>query len=376
MKPLCFIPWTSIDIDPQGSISPCCKFKASRKEKSNILKDTIKEYTKSKFLKDIKDKMLQNDWPDGCIRCKSEEENNIKSKRQLDYERWQAHFDNYTVDKGYIIATIAFGNTCNLKCITCHADTSSRWRQEYKDIYGLDFKPIETISANADEIYNEMPNVIHFEVPGGEPLLSDVQKQKMLLKRYIESGQSKNISLHYTTNAQLFPDKEWWNIWSNFKEIDMQLSIDGIGRRYEYIRYPAKNELIEKHVMMYNESLNKYPNLKISVSHTISAYNIYYLDDFFDWCEFYNLPRPWCGAVHDPSHMRPTVYPKSINEKIVNHLNKSRHQDVRTWAKYLENNNNSEHYQMFLSMKQAHDTYRNLNFADTFSQVQELIDGV
>ena len=80
--------------------------------------------------------------------------------------------------------------------------------------------------------------------------------------------------------------------------------------------------------------------------------------------------------VSNPNHMRPTVYPKPIKEKIVEHLNQSRHEDVRTWAKYLENNNNSEHYQMFLSMKQAHDTYRNLNFADTFSQVQELIDGV
>jgi len=373
MNELCLVPWTSIAISPRGDIAPCCKF--VNKNEYNITKDTIKEYSDSKYLNDIKNKMLASEWPAGCIRCKTEEDNNIKSKRQLDYERWNTEWNEYTSDKGYIVASIAFGNTCNLKCITCSSESSSRWRKEYLDLYGVDMAPIETISTEADEIYNAMPNVIHFDIPGGEPLLSEVQKQKALLSRYIKSGQSKNITLHYTTNAQLFPNNEWWDIWSHFKEVDMQLSIDGIGTRYEYIRFPAKNELIEEHVMMYNESINKYPNLKLSVSHTISAYNIYYLSDFFDWCEFYNLPRPWCGVVSNPNHMRPTVYPKPIKEKIVEHLNQSRHEDVRTWASYLMKNNDSEHYPMFLSMKDAHDTYRNLNFADTFSEVQELING-
>ena len=255
MKAHCLIPWTNIDIGPRGEIKPCCKYECSDSETLNITDANIKDYTASKFLNDIKDTMIKGEWPDGCIRCKTEEDNNIESKRQLDYNRWKVHFDNYTEDKGYITASIGFGNTCNLKCITCNATSSSRWRKEYMDIYGIDKPPVETISSAADDIYNAMPNLIHFDVIGGEPIISEPKKQKELLQRYIDSGQSRNMTLHYTTNAQQFPDKEWWNLWNNFAEIDMQLSIDGVGRRYEYIRYPAKNDLLEDTVIAYQKQL-------------------------------------------------------------------------------------------------------------------------
>lgn len=375
MKPLCLIPWTSIDIAPLGSMAPCCKIQANHEDKPNILVDSLEDYSKSNFLKTIKEKMVKGEWPKECIRCKSEEEYNIKSKRILDYERWKDHWDTYTEDKGYIVASIAFGNTCNLKCITCKSSVSSRWRKEYFDVYGIDVKPIENITTEANEIYDAMPNVIHFDIIGGEPLISEIEKQKTLLQKYVDSGQSKNITLHYTTNAQIFPSDDWWNLWRNFAEVDIQLSIDGIGKRYEYIRYPAKNELLEESVIKYLNQQDKTSNLKLSISHTVSAYNIYYLSDFFDWCELYKLPRPWCGVVHNPKYMRPTVFPGTIKEKIVNHLQTSRHEDVRNWGNFVENNDSSEYYQEFLTRKDQHDLYRNLNFAETFKEVEELMNG-
>jgi len=375
VKPLCLIPWTSIDVDPKGNIKPCCKYNVPVDEQLNIKQVSIESYTKGKFLKSIKNTMLKNEWPEGCIRCKKEEDSSIKSKRQLDYERWSTHFDNYTEDKGYIVASIAFGNTCNLKCITCGPNASSKWRKEYIDLYGIDEKPLESISSDASEIYDAMPNVIHFDISGGEPFLSEIKKQKRLLQKYVDSGRCKDITLHYTTNGQTFPSQDWWNLWQNFKEIDMQLSIDGVGKRYEYIRFLAKQEIIEEHVKMYTEKEKINPNLRLSVSHTVSAYNVYYLSSFFDWCEIYGLPTPWCGVVTTPNHMRPTVFPKLVKEKIIQHLNSSRHKDVHTWANYLSANDSSEHYDKFLQMKDEHDLYRNLNFATTFGELEELING-
>ena len=374
MKPLCLVPWNSIDIGTEGTIKPCCKYQVPNDEKLNIKQVSIESYTKSKFLKSIKDTMLKNEWPEGCIRCKTEEDSSIKSKRQLDYERWSTEFDTYTEDKGYIIATIAFGNTCNLKCITCSPTASSRWHKEYIDLYGIDRAPVRIISSQATEIYEAMPNLIHFDIAGGEPLLSEIKKQKKLLQYYIDSGKSKDITLHYTTNAQIFPDNEWWDIWSNFLEIDMQLSIDGVDTRYEYIRYPATNEILEESVNNYKQKVQDTNNLRLSISHTISAYNIYYLSEFFDWCEIHGLPTPWCGVVTTPKHMRPTVFPKLIKEKIIQHLNSSRHQDVHTWANYLSTNDSSKYYDKFLQMKDAHDLYRNLSFANTFPEVEELLN--
>ena len=375
MKPLCLVPWTSIDIRASGTIAPCCKY--SLLDVSQYLKITqinIEDYTKSKFLKDIKNTMLKNEWPAGCFSCKFDEDNGIKSKRQLDYERWPVEFDTYTEDKGYIIAAIAFGNTCNLKCITCNSEDSSLWRQEYIDIYGIDNVGVKTISSDASEIYDAIPNVIHFDIPGGEPFLSEIKKQKRLLQRYVDSGRCKDITLHYTTNGQIFPSQEWWNLWQNFKEIDMQLSIDGVGKRYEYIRFPAKQEIIEEHVKMYTEKEKINPNLRLSVSHTVSAYSVYYLSSFFDWCESVGLPHPWCGLARRPKHMRPQVFPQTIKDKIIEHLNLSRHQDVHIWANYLSNNDSSEYFSEFLRLTDAHDLYRNLNFANTFPELKKLLD--
>jgi|TARA_R110002060_G_scaffold78038_1_gene90454 hypothetical protein len=376
MKPLCLLPWNSIDIGTEGTIKPCCKYTVADDKKLNVKQVSIENYTNSTFLNDIKDTMLKNEWPEGCIRCKTEEDSSIKSKRQLDYERWSTEFDTYTEDKGYIIATIAFGNTCNLKCITCSPTASSRWHKEYIDLYGIDRSPVRIISSQATEIYEAMPNLMHFDIAGGEPLLSEIKKQKQLLRYYIDSGKSKDITLHYTTNAQVFPDDEWWDIWSNFLEIDMQLSIDGVDTRYEYIRYPASNKILEDSVKNYKQKVQDTNNLRLSISHTISAYNIYYLSEFFDWCEIRGLPTPWCGVVTTPKHMRPTVFPKLVKEKIIQHLNSSRHQDVHTWANYLSTNDSSEHFDYFLQMKDAHDVYRNLNFANTFPEVEELLDVV
>ena len=374
MKPLCLVPWSNIDVDPSGAIAPCCKFQSD--ELLNITSSTIQEYTNSDLLTRVKKQMLDHEWPAGCIRCKTEEASNIKSKRQLDYERWQNEFDNYKEQQGFITASIAFGNTCNLKCITCGPGASSRWRKEYIDLYGIDKPPVETVdNLTSNEIYNALPNAIHIDIPGGEPFLSETQKQLDLLQRYVDSGQSKNITLHYTTNAQVWPDDRWWDLWQNFKEIDMQLSIDGVDNRYEYIRHPAKQTILEHNIQRFLEQENKLSNFRLSVSHTVSAYNVYYLDEFFTWCETTGLPNPYCGRVHKPAHMRPCVYKDNIKERIAKHLSTSRHPDVVTWSNYLKNNDSSQHYNKFITMRDRHDLYRNTNFAKTFPEVEELING-
>ena len=372
MKPLCLIPWTNIDIDPRGAIAPCCKYQDNV---MNITNNTIQDYMDSEKLKILKQKMLDNIWPDECIRCKSEEQNNIKSKRQLDYERWKTPFDNYTEDQGFITASIAFGNTCNLKCITCNPGSSSRWRKEYIDVYGIDKPPLEFINnVTSENIYNALPNAIHFDIPGGEPFLSEVDKQLALLQRYVDTGQSREMTLHYTTNAQKYPDEKWWDLWSNFKEIDLQLSIDGINGRYEYIRYPAKTDILETNVQKYQCKELLLNNFRLSVSYTLSAYNVYYLGEFFDWCKYKRLPRPWIGKVHTPAHMRPDVFPTSIKEQIVVHMRTSKHEDVHTWADYLENNSSNEYYDDWIKYTHKHDVYRNTNFAKTFPELEELIN--
>lgn len=373
--PFCYSPWTNIDISPGGSITPCCKFH-SQENKFNIQFHSIEEYKQSKFINGIKQQFLNDQWPAECERCRIEENNNIDSKRLLDNTRWKEYYQKYNLLlDNFITASVAFGNTCNLTCITCGPGSSSRWQKEYQHIYGKDIVPFKFYKKNfVKDFVSAAPNILHIDIPGGEPFLSGIQEQKELLKHYIRSDQAKKISLHYTTNATVWPDDEWWQLWQHFKEIDLQLSIDGINQRYEYIRYPAVWTEVIEHIKLYLEQQSILSNFKLSVSHTVSAYNIYYLDEFFTWCYNIGLPRPWLGRVHNPIFMRPTVWPEHIKNKIINKLNSSQHQDTRSWIQLLLNEDDSKYFDEFKTKTQKHDWYRKLNFASAFPELETYLN--
>jgi len=370
----CYSPWTNIDIDPQGNITPCCKFqKQYYDQKFNIQTHSIVEYSNSQLVTTIKQEFEQGVWPLGCERCRIEEENNIESKRQLDYTRWKHHYDLYDLNSNKFITTsVAFGNTCNLKCITCGPHASSRWQKEYYDLYGKNIPHFKFYKKNfVQNFISQAPDIVHLDIPGGEPFLSGVDEQKALLSHYVDIGQAKNITLHYTTNAQIFPDATWWQLWAHFKEVDIQLSIDGVGARYEYIRHPAEWNTLVANVTAYQQAHGS--NIKLSVSHTVSAYNVYYLDEFFEWCYTIGLPRPWLGRVHNPHYMRPEVWAGISRQAIVDHLNTSKHPDVLNWATLMSTANKSEFFNEFKSKLQMHDQYRNTDFDSTFSELAKYL---
>jgi MoaA/NifB/PqqE/SkfB family radical SAM enzyme len=367
----CLAPWTNIDIGPTGTIKPCCKFNTDYYSvKHNVLTHSLTDYVTSDLINSIKDELTQDKFPAGCERCRIDEESNIESKRQLDYARWQEHYDNYYPDDGFITASIAFGNTCNLTCIMCSPKSSSKWRTEWQDLYNEDIPNIRDAINDTFvlEFLNLSPKLIHIDIPGGEPFLSQTDKQKQLLRHYVNTGQAPNMTLHYTTNVQLFPDEEFWELWTQFKEIDMQLSIDGLNKQFEYIRYPAKWDTLLEITTKYIKLEKSLSNLRLSVSHTVSAYNIYYLDEFFNWCKRIGLPKPYTGRVHTPVALRPEVL---NHPTVINKLQQSDWEEVRNWAKVIVNN--TADLNEFIRRTERHDNYRGNDFYKTFPELNNIL---
>lgn len=374
--PLCYSPWTNLDISPTGDIAPCCKFVTNHYAvKHNIKHHTIQEYHDGNLLKEVKQHMLDGVWPRGCERCHIEEQHNVKSKRQLDHDRWHQHYDQYDIDSGTAItASIAFGNTCNLKCITCGPQSSSRWQKEYFDIHKINIESLDFYQRDFVETFVDTnANIIHIDIPGGEPFLSGVAQQQQMLSKYVQNGRSKYISLHYTTNATIYPNDSWWLLWQNFREIDIQISVDAVDERFEYIRFPADWKQFVGNVYRYIQATKSTSNLRMSVSHTVSAYNIFYLDEFFDWCNNAGLPTPWLGRVHRPEHMRPTVWPDLVRTTIAEKLHRSRYDESKKWANLMTLENDSVYFKQFQQMLEKHDAYRALDFKKTFPEMAKFI---
>ena len=372
----CHAPWTNLEILPQGKILPCCKFQSSYYPQTfNIAQHTIDDYRQSKMLADIKQQFSQGTWPAGCERCKIEEQSGIKSKRQLDYERWQQEYDSYDLDSNTLLTvSLALGNTCNLKCIICSPYASSKWVKEYKDVYGINVASVELVRRDLiKNLTNIAPDLIHIDMHGGEPLLSNIEHHQALLDHYIQTDQAKNISIHYTTNATIFPDTEWIKRWRHFAEIDLQLSIDGVGQKFEYLRYPANWNEVTSNVDRYLELEQHTPNIRLSVAHAVSAFNIFYLEEFVQWTQQKGLPKPWMGKLHTPSHLRPSVWPELAKLAIVKKLESSIIDDVVAWANLMQNTDDSNLFTEFQKYVQQHDQYRNTNFATTFPELAPYI---
>jgi len=371
--PNCYVPWTNIDISPQGEISPCCKFKHNvySNQVLNINNSTVDDYLNSNTLHEVKKDFTEGRWPKGCLRCKIEEDNGIDSKR-IQYEKeWSEQLVGYE-DKGFYTASVAFGNTCNLTCITCDPTASSKWHQEYKKLYGIDIRPNHFYKEGfVDNFLKYIPNLIHLDVPGGEPLLSGVPQQKELLNRLINDDRARYTGLHYMTNCTKFPDDEWFQLWSNFKKIEIQLSIDGLGNKFEYIRYPAIWNEVEENFYKYLK-LRDEGKIVLNVSATVSAYSIPYLSELVEWCHIHDITTPFLGRVHNPNHLRPTVWPINAKKFIIEKLKNCKH-DLSSFITLMENEDDSKYFDTFRYRLIRHDAYRKLNFKNIFPEMIEFL---
>lgn len=325
---------------------------------------TIEEYLTSPLLLQVKEEFKKGLWPKGCERCRIEEENDIKSKRILDHERWKDHYDRYVEDDGFITASIAFGNTCNLACVTCGPDASSKWHQEHIRLHQRDIKPNHFYKHGfVEDFYRIAENVIHFDIPGGEPFLSGIVQQKELLTKYIESGRSKDMSLHYTTNGTIFPDHDWFDLWKNYGSVEIQLSIDGIEERFEYIRYPAKWASLVENIEKY-----KTKQVMLTVATTVSAYNIAYLDELVSYLHSIGLGMPWLGRLHYPRYMRPTIWRDDAKVFIINKLAQSQY-DFSSFIKLLSSEDDQDSFNDFRYHLLRQDNYRKNSFGKTFPEM-------
>ncbi len=290
----CQHPWLSADITPQRAIKPCCKFET-------YFDGDLDEYLNSEFLSNLKTQFLNGERPSECFRCWNDEAAGIKSKRLIDKEYL---LNNINQDKLAVIS-FAFGNTCNLACRTCSSVSSSKWHQEEKKLIDIfpDTKIYNHLKfyKDPDYINSIKRNSTHLKditFVGGESFITGVPEQIDFLDHLIRLGKSREISLTYTTNCTTFAQKEFITRWEHFKQVNILMSVDGLGEKFEYLRWPANWDQCYENIKKYQEQ----KSLKVSISHTVSVFNVFDLPEFFKWCLKEKLPLPYIGMVDYPEH--------------------------------------------------------------------------
>lgn len=322
---MCHHPWVGLEIGPQGEFKPCCKYKDS-------IATNLKDYLASEELSKLKSSLSANEKPNGCQRCWDDESAGLPSKRQLDNQYVFGGVEpNHSSLK---ILSFAFGNSCNLACRTCDSYSSSTWIVESKklekhipDIKIHQHKRFYQDLQFIKELKDISGDVMHVEFPGGEPFLAGISEHLDFLD-FLISKNPQEVSLHYMTNATIFPSDEFWSRWSKFKKVDVQLSIDGTVDQFEYLRWPAKWPAVEDNILRYISLRDQINNLQLSISHTVSIFNVYYLPEFIKWCLQNRLGKPYLGLVADPSVYNIRSLPMSVKDKVTEKISRFKLENV------------------------------------------------
>lgn len=215
------------------------------------------------------------------------------------YSSDYCHQCNYLEDKGFlntmrdssfydIPADAEFGDpsfleiqvdrTCNGACVVCGPHFSSLWQQELRRVGNPvpDTPKLNFVSRILFLIDIQKTKKINFL--GGESFLTDHDTQILHAIKHPE-----DVVLQYSTNGSIYPSKERQDLWKNFKRVNISFSIDGVGKQFDYIRYPLSWDQVSNNFYRMRESMPL--NVHLSIGYTINILNLYYVDEYQAWCQ-------------------------------------------------------------------------------------------
>lgn len=370
----CPIPWMSQSYRANGDVRVCCQAQhgptggIAKDENGNIVNAKNADLDKlrnSPLFKEIRQAMIKGERHPECIRCHTEEDAGIRSRRHVENELWIKggwkqirDEDKFTWDyllentqeDGTIDTTaipnkfmdVRFGNLCNLKCRMCGPTDSNQWYEDqvklwgdtYKDSHGI-VKLIKNEKGKhipehnvydwheSEQYWKQMEKQIPFVkklyIVGGEPLMID--PHYTFLQKCVDKGYAKDIVVEYNSNLTNIPQRAW-DIWKNFRKIGIGASVDAIGDLNRYIRYPSDFDTIWKNLKKLSTAEG---NFSVWIAATINVYNVWELPEIIEYYIRNSLPRVNDDDVkpiisphplHGPQFLNIRMLPKEVKDKI------------------------------------------------------------
>jgi len=300
-------PFTGLATREDGAICACCRSHPI----GFIQNETLEEIWNNDTMKRIRRQVLNDERPPECEPCFKLEDQGVESLRQrhIAGKIPEARITLYpnavsTMRKDYTMPfeiptmELKLNNLCNLKCRMCHPMDSTSWNDwgEIKDFYkkegnimfniveehDLERKPFLDKFQDSPEWWASLEKLLpHFrrvEFAGGEPLM-DPQHYRILdmLAPY-----GDQIEIKYATNLTMLgkQNRTVWQYWPKFKSVAVNVSIDGIGASYEYIRGNASWAELVNNI----KQIQTIPNIsRIVGAVTVQVSNVMVLDKIIEY---------------------------------------------------------------------------------------------
>jgi organic radical activating enzyme len=451
-KSFCIYPWMHVQYKPNGQPKPCCRFNLDAThyneiDKSEFWGDTVylqelmplnsgkitqnkypgvrfdempdllekggntsvDDAFNSNFWNKLRKNMLAGKHIPGCEKCYKEDAVSIapgprfkdfgnsmrlsslrdynmkytKSNRQLIHMTPQ-------VPKAVSYLEVGFGNYCNLACRSCSSNLSTTWHDDDVALGGKfgHWAAPKVEDADIKISDNGLRNLQEIKFTGGEPMIHP--NFAKFIERIVKLDAAKHIKLEIFTNCSYFPSNKITQHLSEFKQVDLCLSIDGVGIVNEYARYPSQWSKVDDSARRWVEIEGKYNNIIVQIAPTITMYNVMYMDQLIDWWYDVKSIRPIQDEDYSiifnfadkPDYLNKFLFPNLENlvDKYIGYTTDENmpsdlKQNVSRFITRLRSSENVDStLQEFYDYSKALDKIRNQSFEKDLPELFEVIE--
>jgi len=376
----CILPWMHLATNASGNLRVCCNSTPGKNfitkqdgTPYKLQKDDLQEAWNSKVYTTIRKQMLAGERPEMCQRCFREEDVGIKSSRQGWNDKWQenkeyAHYAPFDIK--YV--DLRLGNLCNLKCRMCNPYASNMWvkewhlvedalsESEYNRLKNMNWPAHEKTWENLFSIANTVEEIY---LTGGEPTI--IKEQHRLLDYFIDQGIAHKIKLKYNTNLTNIPN-HLLDRWKKFKRIQLNCSIDAVGKLDHYIRYPSNWNIIQRNF----ETIRSLSNATVEIHCTVQMYNILKLNELLEWAVPYGH-KIYFNILNHPDQLNIRVLPEHLKQLAAERLQSYLHlEKVQGIIDYMMSEDWSNKLSVFYKYTNELDKSRNENLFDIIPELK------
>jgi len=265
----------------------------------------------------VKQQMLDGVRPSACYKCWKLEDLGLQSDRQIKNSMLD-HYTNtdikvlYDQAKNNQASVVSYkidtSTTCNSTCVTCGPSSSTAWRSLESKYRTVPINRTRLITKLESSALVNFETAVSINFRGGEPLLS---KTNFFILEQLIAHNNTDCFIVFTTNGSVIPSDYQMSLLKQFKNLNFNLSIDGTGKVFEYLRYP-----LTWSDMLTTIEFCKQTKISISASYTISNLNIMYHKETTQWFKDNNIPYI-NNIVHSPVHYRPSSLPLDAKKQII-----------------------------------------------------------
>jgi organic radical activating enzyme len=332
----CIGPWSEIRILPDGRLNWC--HAAEFRNSSDWIQNTdLDEYFSGPTVDSIRNQLLNGTNVNQCKNCYNAEkliDFSFRQRRNIQMAIFPGqHFAKSFAESSFqsriaqpnikpYFYNIVLGNICNLACMMCDENFSSRLAADFKRInvqYAnsgpvlLDWTKDNDVWQKFVKHIDSNSNIVCMHFQGGEPLLH--YRLAEFVDHCIHTNHT-DFHLTMVTNGTVYDDEMIFKF-KKFRSCQIEISIETASAVNDYIRYPSDTQQVLNNIEKFlSHRDQRFDVVLRTVPQLLSVIDY---DSILKFCLNHNVVVD-SNVIVKPAFLRPAVWPNSVIEQVQHKL--------------------------------------------------------